>query len=465
MAFSSITFGGVARAAVVLAVLLLGAAWQLRNAPTLDVINPDGIEYVGAAYNLVERGVYSVAPPGQPPTPDNFREPGLSAVIAVLMTAAPDWVNIPPACIFENAKGCAAAFQPLLTINIVANALAAGLLAVCAYLMTGSWLSALTVAVLMSWNPTLMRAAREIVSDYVALALLSAAILCALLAVKRRQAAWALPSGLAFAGLTLNKAVFLYFIGPLTLGMLIAAALAVNARRTVLAALALFLLGFVPPVGGWMARNAVQMGAPSITEGRGSLVLAHRLLMNEMTAAEYAVAFLWWTRGVGDDIARAYLPESVHARFNVGLDGGWQKGGDALWRSTIAQISAEQGIAPAEAERAARRLFLGEIVAQWPKHLAVTVPVFYRGIWVDTFVWLTFPAFLVCLWRLLRNWDPMMMVALAPGLYTLGVHALLTPNVPRFQIPTVTAFFLAAAVLTPELHRRWRDRPRKSVGA
>lgn len=438
--------GARLRDVLILIVLLTGCGlWQMSQYKPLPVNNPDGIEYLGAAYNLMHRGVHSVAPPDQPPAPSNFREPLLAVVLAGMMLADPGLEGLTADCIFNAAPGCAAQFRHFQALNVVAALLAALLLAAAARTLTGSRLAGLVAALAVALNPSLLTTGKEIVSDYVALAFLAAAVLAAAVGLRRRQPGWALPCGVALGLLALTKAIFLYFIVLALLGLGAAALACRGARRVLAVALVLLALGALPPVGAWMARNAAAFGTPSLTEGRGSLVLAHRVLLDEMTAGEYAIAFLWWTRGVGDDIARALLPADSYERFNLHVETGWQKGGDALWRSTIARLAAERGIGEAAAEREARSLFIGRILSDPVWHAAVTLPVFYRGLWVDTWILLSFPALVACLWSAVRRKDAALLAVLAPGLFCLLVHALLTPNVPRFQIPAETAFALALA--------------------
>ena len=84
------------------------------------------------------------------------------------------------------------------------------------------------------------------------------------------------------------------FLAPVVLAVLVIHAVGAEReqRRRFVQLAVVFAIGHAVVVGGWMARNWVELGHPIITQ-RGGHVLAHRVELNTMTAAEYGVAFLW----------------------------------------------------------------------------------------------------------------------------------------------------------------------------
>lgn len=266
-----------------------------------------------------------------------------------------------------------------------------------------------------------------------------------------RHRGWWAASGAVLALLALTKAVFTPF------ALVVAALALVRARLVCAVALGAML---VLPVGGWAWRNHALFGATS--DGRGAIALSTREVFDHMRPDEHAAAFLWWTRGPGDDLAKRFLPEEAWRRHEwYEPDGFYNQGQVVRHQHRVDRLMVEQGLSAARAEAAAATVVLSEIAARWPAWLATMPALFYRGLWVDEFIVFGFPALVWLTWHMARGrrWEAL--VAVAPGWWSLLVYPAISLNIPRYQLTAIPALAIAAGLVAQVLWRRWR--PHESV--
>ena len=118
----------------------------------------------------------------------------------------------------------------------------------------------------------------------------------------------------------------------------------------------------------------------------------------------------------------------------------------------------ESSLAAAEAE--IDRQLRAEILGNLPLHLATTLPLLYRGVWLDEFIVLSLPALLaLCIWALYRRaW--LVLLALSPGLFSLVFYPLFPLPITRYQMTTLPVLALATGwlvALVLDAVRRARD--------
>ena len=125
---------------------------------------------------------------------------------------------------------------------------------------------------------------------------------------------------------------------------------------------------------------------------------------------------------------------------------------------------AEQGLGRIAAEQLIDRDLRNTILGNLPVHAVTTLPVFYRGIWIDEFIVLSLPALVLLLLSAVRRLDWPLLFALSPGVFSLLFYALFSLYIPRDQITALPALALASGWLAFVLHARWRDaRDRKAA--
>ncbi len=423
-----------------------------RNVPFADEV-----EYVVMAHNLHHRGTLSLAPSAtQPATPTAFREPAYPVLLAALMALDRRLAAVPLACVIARDPVCAPAYFWAKRLNLLLYVVAGLVVWSAAARLAGAPWIAHAAALLFLANHTLHKYATYLVSDFLALLFTALVSLALLQTMRTPRAVWGLALGAGLALLVLTKAAFVFF-SPLVLLLLIGCAFRRPRpeRRPAFAAALVFALVHGAIVGAWVARNAASIGEPVLAQ-RGAQVLAHRVELNRMTPTEYAVAFLFWTRGAGDNLARRFLPLEAYRRFDLKYDDGFYNAAQSRWHAAITAETA-RGQSLTAAETAVGAVLQQEIAAAWWKTILVSVPVAYRGLFIDEFIVLTGPALIVLLWVRRRRVAGFAAFAL-PGLFALGFHAAITLNLPRHSIPILPMLAVAGALLVGSGWTWWRTR-------
>ena len=175
----------------------------------------------------------------------------------------------------EASGPCAASFRSGQIANVLLWVLAALVLAQAVLLLPfGTPLAALITGAYLLLNFAAAKWLQWLVSDALALFLVSLTTCLAAWAMRHRSwSAW-IPVGLGLGALAMTKAVFVPFAA---LAVLAATFLgAVWRSRRVLLAAAAFGLGFLLVAGPWVARNTVVTGRPQLTDARSGIARCER---------------------------------------------------------------------------------------------------------------------------------------------------------------------------------------------
>ena len=440
-------------AAALACFLTLGAFGERPERP--DVF--DAEQYLAAAYHLAQHGVFSESrQPGAPP-PGMGREPGYALLLAGLMAVDGTFASFEPAC-FAAARDCRALYPVPQWANAGFLAASGALLFLVARALFGSLLAGFAAGGHIWLNHQAHDGLFYIVSDYFAVFLLALACMAVVWAWRRQHAlAWA-GAGAALAALTLTKAVYLYYALPLGVCTLLVLIWRARARRRFLLSLAAAGLAYACLVGGWMARNHEVGGVFALTQTRGGIALSTREALNHMTPAQYAAAFVYWTRGFGDSLARRLFSESVLKPFDLGNPDGFYLRGQLGYGERVDALIRERGLARPAAEAEIDRQLRGALLSDVPVYAATTLPVFYRGIWIDEFIVISLPGLVwLAVWALRRGrWDVILIAA--PGAFSLVFYALFSLNIPRYQLTALPALAIATGFLAWRVQAWWQRR-------
>lgn len=426
----------------------------------------DASQYIAGAWHLAEHGVFSQATSG-PVSPQVGREPGYPAFLSLIVHLDPAWRGYDASCL-DRSEGCPqGVYRSAQWANGILIGLAGLALFAAGGMLTGSRLAAWLAGAHIWLNAEAAADRGYLISDYLALLLVAVAALALGLAVRRRTPwAWGI-AGLALAALTLTKAVFFYLVVPgLALAAATAAVLWAARRRAAAGLLAVALCGaaYAVPVGAWMARNADVGGAWVLSAGRTATALSTREVFLHMTPAQYAAAFVYWLRGPGDSLAKDLFPEKVWAPFELYAPDGFYMVGQFRVDPMIDSLVAEQGVSRTEAEAVVTRRMIGSILARPLAYVATTLPLFYRGLWVDEFVAVALPALVWLLWTAARRRRFDLLAALTPGVFSLVFYPLVSLNVARYQITALPALALGFGIGLTALWTWWQRR-RGTAGA
>ena len=283
---------------------------------------------------------------------------------------------------------------------------------------------------------------------------------------------WIWISGISFGLLTLTKASAAY-IGLFTIPML-ALCLAWKVKRLI-RVLTLFSLGFALVVLPWVARNQIEFERPVIAQGGGDVLLI-RSVFNTMSDLEFLHAFYSYApKAIRDDLLGPSLDLTQDDRecgghldrFNRGLvcdqlalkeerfedvRSFYQIGKRALPRSLGLTREQKRGEA------------MNRILATPQRHLMISLPLAWRGVWSFEKVsqWggvllnlMSFVAlFLAPLFGLLQQKPTWLYLSLAPASYFL-FYAGFSHFLPRYSEPLIplalVCLFLIAIQLIGKL--------------
>jgi hypothetical protein len=295
-------------------------------------------------------------------------------------------------------------------------------------------------------------------------------------------------AGVCLGAVVLTKAAALYV--ALVLIPLLAASLVLFGlmpRRRALTVLAALAVAFAVTVAPWMIRNYIQFGDAAISQ-RGGVVLYTRALKDGMSNDEYwgtfyAYAPIELQRGIFESLLgfqRADLrPGGRYARLiryppgeeELVLAGQVEGAVSFFGKAWATKVRLEQQMAAtgrpkAEADRILQERATSMIKAAPGRHLALTLPFAWRGLWsfardvplsvvanlVAFASLLAFP--LVAIWRRRPDWFAFSLLPV--GMY--WIHALLTHFIPRYSEPLVPLALVSVLVLLHVAYLRLRIR-------
>lgn len=434
------------RAGAGAAVLLFLLAW-LAGLDALQYERPpskDAEQYVTFAYNLAHRGVFSLeGDPEREAAPSAYREPGYPALLAIGIRLIPGIRAMSlEAILSEEEQPRLAPLKHIQLALILLTVLMAGALI---SELTGNGPLTVTGTALIGLDASILSLADPFLSE-VLIAPLFAGLSWRLAVLARRPTS----AGFAVAGaltgsLALTRAAFYYFWMPAAAIMILIAWRRPDRRSLMLKGLAAFLAAFFVLVAPWMARNKVRFDRFFLAE-RGGMILAIRAEMDMMTRPEYLAAFLHFTnsRFLRDRLLPAWLGEEAAVRFGPEAGGFVQTARDR--RAALLDQMKDRALA----DRALFNEALGRIASHPFRHLAVTLPLAHRGIYVERSSAMSLLLFLLAGAAMARAFvrrDAAALAAFAPALLSFGFHAFLTHNIPRYNVFLVPILWAAGATL------------------
>ncbi len=428
---------------VVLAILAasLGVNARLKDRPLLGGDLPD---YLMQAWNLTQHGLLTQDTAAAPRAVLG-REPGYPLLLAALMRTTA-LGGFQPACLAQPELCPRAMFRPALAAAIGMALAAAAALGWAAFRLTGWRWAGVVGFGYIALNAQMWSWRHFPQSDY--LGLLLACGLAALAAewALHQGRHWAVATGLCLGGLILVKAAFLGLLPPLLLAWAW-----LRWRRPLLlprhAGLVLALAALPPAL--WLWRNGVQTGSFALTDARSGIALSTREVFDHMGLGDWLCAWVFWTRGFGDDLARVIFPATVWQPFMIDALGGYYDVGQHRYPGLVQAVMAARGLPLDAAQAVVDRDMLGAILAHPFGYLASLAPLFWRGVWIDEFVLLGLPGLV-----LLGRWAwrkgpgqgrPPWLVALLPGVFNLLFYPAVSLNIPRYQVTALPALGLGAA--------------------
>jgi len=407
----------------------------------------DAQDYATMAYNVAHYGVFSLSleRPDKPPLPMMHRPPAYPFLLALGIWASPDVRALDMEAFFKDESQ--ARLRPLRWMQLLLLQLAAFLAMWLTWELTRSLPHAFLTLGLVGLDKEIISMSGAFLSEGLACFLLTSLSLCLALAVRTLSRSLFGLSGVCLAALALTRPAYAYF-GVFLLAFFCLLWLRRPAEREkVRAGILIFLVCFAVPVGAWMGRNVYHFQKARIANGAG-VVLDIRSRLDLMTLRQYEASFLFWSNSwYLDEITPEYFDEEALAFLDeTSPEGAYQQ---AYARS--GGLAMEHGSADADSLQKAEAM--SRILSHPWRHIAVTVPVALRGIYVHGIVLsvLLFACLLCAFVMVCLRRDAVAVAALLPSAFSFAFHAFLTQNIPRFSQPLIAMLWVSVVLVLSKL--------------
>jgi hypothetical protein len=469
-----------------LVIVIVSLCWALDGLLTEKPIESDSRQNLRAAYNICTWGVFSTnSGTLQKPAINHYREPLHPFVGSFFLLyykynanhlTDNDFAQGPYARLVKRVNLFWAFWvllgSAVLSMVMIKNKLFSALVVLLVYACflrnpqyIDTFLSEIPTAALLLWTSIVF-------------------IFC----VRGHRPALFLVAGMLLGLLALTKAVFFYIAVLIVMGMSICFFLALVMRFLKLnsACLALFILGLLLTAGPWVLRNKLNFDGFEISS-RGGGVLGLRAFKNQMNSHEILAAFHVWGPGVYKRIVKNTFFDVPDCEYEEGGKAArlnrWTSGFAMRDRQAEAAGKPENAIAffriltaervkmmlhfkeeghPRpwdEADNYLASLARGMILRNPAKHVLMTIPFAWRGIWcfygggvftlLNALSYVTF--MVICFYGVVNKNGDSIAFCLLPLLMLL-VHAFLTHNEVRFSTPAIPfmiiSFFMVLNFLT-----------------
>ena len=262
---------------------------------------------------------------------------------------------------------------------------------------------------------------------------------------KNSQSSWIF-CGITLGLLALTRPEYLQF--AITLAVVATVLICWRRQWVSVRGLVVGCLAFVLVLLPWSARNKLQLDSWSLTQGGyAEAILAYRLTFNRMSLNEWGASFVYWAPDVGDKLAKRFLQPASYERLI-------SRNKNSFRETAITEV-LDPLLQKMPREAVLGHMLRNQVFGDPVWFAATSVALFWRGIFVGKYWGII--GFFGYLWLLLRMWRKgyYNFAWLTLPLWGLvGLHALISPNVPRYNLPLISIYSLAWGVLLHHVCKR-----------
>jgi hypothetical protein len=269
--------------------------------------------------------------------------------------------------------------------------------------------------------------------------LYSLAALSLILALKRPRFWNVLLMGCLFGLLALTRASYVLLALIVPFLFVIYRRWAHNADRLQIAQhLAAFAIGWMTVISPWLVRNAVSIGHWGLTEEYGAAALIERFAYNDMTRREFLLTFPYCLPGVGPPLIEGVFGAGAMERFVYHTPRSFFHAG-RLHRDKL--VEAHGRLDPLIGG-----IVREEIIRNWWRHLLISVPLAWCGMWVGGWLGLLLvPFFAAGCVAAARQSKWLFLIYAAPAVAMLGLHGLVANQYTRYNLILIGPFSIVTA--------------------
>jgi len=349
------------------------------------------------------------------------------------------------ACTVENGRNkgeaqCEAYARPILVFHALLLAFGVLAMALSGVVIFGNanvfWLIGLLATASLCMDADLFS---FVMTESMTVSLYSIFSLFAVLSWKLRRTRYHLLAGAFLGLLCLTRPSFVILMPvTLTLTFLNDRQTARENGRLTWRQLIAFAAACLVVLGPWIVRNQISVGKWGLTEEYGAAALIERFAYNTMSVREMVFAFPYCVPGIGDvafdqvhgnDFMHRFVYHTSGSFFHIGRGRR-----DALVKQHTRLDPLIAGIV------------LEEMRTKWWRHLLVSVPLAWCGMWVG-WMWglVLIPLFGWASVKALRKAQPLLLFCATPAVVMLGVHALVANHYTRYNLILIGPLSIGAA--------------------
>lgn len=422
-------------------VLFSSLLWTAKpSEDNVKSLDGDGIRYINYSMSMHQHNVFGLGAyhtePATSPQPGNANAPLYPLLITGVMFLD-DNLAQSIACIVQRnpETTCAENFDSLFAIQVLISALSLYLIYYIVLQITGQKKVAWISSFLAFASGVFTEFSYIIMTEILIIPLFLIFLLFCLNLYKSKHFFWFFAIGAALGVLTLVRPSYLYLFYA-TILFFIGLCLFQKSRKTILGALSI-LLAFIVVVSPWSIRNKTQLDTFALTSGGyAEAILVQRTNYNQMSWAEVGVAMIYWLPDFGDSLAKNMFPEELHRKLGWGQDTYYSQ----QYAEKISSLSKELG----GEERILSHLVMEEILT--PKHVAVSLPLALRGLYIAKYWGLIgLIAFLFFLRKTVKEKDYSVLLLSLPLFFMVAFHAGLSVSISRYNLPLILVYALSMA--------------------
>jgi hypothetical protein len=407
--------------------------------------------YLTIAHDLNRHGVFSNGPFDEvdsttlKPPPGMFFGPLYPALIAGVMKLDRRFAES-VTCAVENSAGkregseCEIYVRPMHLLHGLLLALGVASIAWAAFLIFSSrpvlWLAGgLATAALV----TEAELFSFLMTESLSFSLYSLATLAIMLGARSGTRITIVVAGILTGLLCLGRPSFLVLVPFFALLILVGRFFWAPSGRISWPAHGLaFVMGAALVVTPWLVRNYVSVGKLGFTEEYGSAALIERFAFNDMTVREYVLAFPYCVPALGPTLVSRIAGASSMDRFQWDAQNSFFQQGRAQRLKLVATHGSLDAVM--------RQLLAAEMAENGLRHLLVSVPLAWCGMWVGGLLALLLvPLFWWACVRAPWHTSRQLLAYGAAGLVMLALHGLVANHYPRYNLILIGPFSVAAA--------------------
>ena len=417
----------------------LGVLWfSSPGAENKHIFKGDDLRYINYAVSLYRYGIFGLThhEKEKVPQPGNANAPFYPALIAGVMFIDKSFAES-LTCIVKTNIGddCKRNFQLFFFVQIVLSVLSLFFVYLLAIQLSRErvvgWLSAL----LAFSSGVFTEFSHVFMTEILILPSFLALILFTLMLYKTGMYRWAVLVGVAFAILILIRPAYLYLLYGFILFFIGVSALKPNKRT--LCQLVSMIVVVIVLISPWSIRNKIHFNSFTLTSGNyAEAILIQRTNYNQMTWPEVGVAMLYWLPDFGDSVVPKIFSQPLYEKLGWGEGTYYAEQYEEKFKVLAEDLGGQEKVLP--------YLIKEELLSL--KHVAVSVPLAFRGMYISKYwglIGLIASTFLLI--QTMRRKDFSILVISLPLFYMVVFHAGLSVSIARYNLPLIVLYALSMA--------------------